>query len=65
MLALPVTSSNLYDREIILLNIIKNREKKSSSLKLSKTCREAVSYEEKEKTRQTSSYPAKEISKAR
>jgi hypothetical protein len=30
MLALPVTTSNLYDREMILLNVIKSNKRSSS-----------------------------------
>jgi hypothetical protein len=52
MLALPVTTSNLYDREMILLNVIKSK-KRSSSLnnKFYRTCRD----ENKEKIETSSS----------
>jgi hypothetical protein len=65
MLSLPVTSSKLYDRETILLNIIKHCEKKCSSLKVSKSCRDAVSYTEKKEDWRSSSYSVKEINKTR
>ena len=52
MLALPVTTSNLYDREMILLNVIKSK-KRSSSLnnKFYRTCRD----ENEEKTKESPS----------
>jgi hypothetical protein len=55
MLALPVTTSNLYDREMILLNVIKSN-KRSSSLnnKFYRTCRDA----NKEKAEAFASKPA-------
>ncbi len=63
MLALPVTTSNLYDREMILLNVMKSKQRSSSlNNKFYKTCRD----ENKEKTEASSSRAAaNEISEAR
>lgn len=62
MLALPVTTSNLYDREMLLLNVMKSK-KRSSSLtnKFYRTYRD----ENKEKNAEASTNTVNENSKAR
>ena len=62
MLALPVTTSNLYDREMLLLNVMKSK-KRSSSLtnKFYRTYRD----ENKEKKAEASINTVNENSKTR